>query len=76
MVRHSKHHNQADANSRFRRFDNSLKFSESATTRQHRDIERQHLTNFRKAENLRKKRKARAKTRASFTANPGLPTCC
>ena len=35
-----------------------------------RDIERQHLTNLRKAENLRKKRKAIAKTRASFTANP------
>ena len=35
-----------------------------------RDIERQHLTNPMKAENMRKKRKARAKTRASFTANP------
>ena len=41
-----------------------------------RDIERQHLTNLTKEENIRKKRKAKAKTRASFTANPGLPTCC
>ena len=35
-----------------------------------RDIERQHLTNITKAENIRKKRKAKSKMRSPFTANP------
>ena len=53
-----------------KQYNNTASTIEKIAVQNRRDIGRQHLTNFREAENIRKKSKESAKTSASFTANP------
>ena len=79
MVRNSQHHNQSRRQRQIKKIRQQLRVLRKRYNKTTSNIgksglqhlrDRQHLTNPMKAENMRKKRKARAKTRASFTANP------
>ena len=81
MVRNSQHHQPSRRQRQIKeiqqqlrvlrkRYNKTTSNTEKSGLQHLRDIERQHLTNLTKEENIRKKRKANAKTRASFTANP------